>query len=95
MSQSLVNYAQQHIGGSADISSSLLGSRNCIDYNQWDYWNGCRPYWPIERTTTIVVTSGHRACSCPKCAGDCCDCADCKVKRLEKRVADLERGRGS
>jgi len=71
---------------------------NLLEYAQRSlvggpYYHADPPYWwnpPWRPTTTIVVTSGHRVCACPKCAGDCCDCADCKVRRLEKRVAELE-----
>lgn len=56
----------------------------------WGYWDGVGTY-PYLRTLTVGVNlSSHRVCGCPKCAGDCCDCADCKVKRLEARVAELE-----
>lgn len=77
---------------------------NTLDLNyQGNVVDWCRPLYPqptyywypysvvVERTT--LITNGHRICSCPKCAGDCCDCADCRVKRLEKRVAELERDR--
>lgn len=47
--------------------------------------------YPLTITNVTVVTgTAHRVCACPKCDGSCCDCADCKVKRLEQRVAELE-----
>lgn len=81
-----------------DASGSPLGppAMGIVDYGQqqsWGYWDGFRPY-PLTLTNwTITTTNGHHACGCPNCAGDCCACADCKVKRLEQRVAELEEER--
>ena len=70
------------------LNNALSGANNALGY----YGTWYPDYRYYSPTTTIVVT-GHRSCGCPKCAGDCCDCAECKVKRLEKRVAELEKAR--
>jgi len=73
-------------GNSWSLTTS--GSANVIDYGQCHYWWPQPTYvpWP-------VYLPCHRACTCPNCRGDCCSCADCKIKRLEKRLADLEAKR--
>lgn len=68
------------------LNNALSGANNALGY--YGTWY---PGW-YSPTQTIVI-SGHRYCTCPNCTGGCCDCADCKVKRLEKRVAELEKSR--
>lgn len=74
-------------------------------WNYWDGANAYPPVYPaypwyptpVYPLTIHTLTYGsattkeHRICTCPNCNGSCCDCADCKVKRLEARVAELEQ----
>jgi hypothetical protein len=73
------------------------GDGNAIGTTFRWYWQ--EPYYPYHpgytHTITTIVVNGHRVCGCPNCDGDCCSCADCKVKRLEKRVAELEAKDGA
>jgi hypothetical protein len=80
---SFEDYARRY---TPNAFAQALGVVDYGQYQNWGYWDGYYPY-PRPITITHVTLNGHRVCACPKCAGDCCDC---KVKRLEARVAELE-----
>ena len=93
MTQALGLYGAANSANGDQPNNLLIGGNAVV--NDWNYWDGWRPYpwWPTPPTVyaPVIVTTRHRICTCPNCDGSCCDCADCKVKRLEQRVADLEK----
>lgn len=80
-------------GSSDQFQRALSGGG--LDYDsQTARYGSLTGWWPgYGYPIHYPTTTPHRLCSCPNCKGDCCDCADCKVKRLEKRVAELEKER--
>ena len=82
--------------GQSESSAGFLSfygtsrSLGVVDYGRYCYgW----PYpYPVPYPYPIPGLV-HRACSCPNCDGSCCSCDSCKIRRFEKRVADLEAGK--
>lgn len=85
-------YQTQQANAAGDVFGHRIGDYYPgLPIYPWGY----PPVYPLTVNTITITGTGtaHRVCACPNCDGSCCDCADCKVKRLEARVAELEKNR--